>query len=848
MQSTALTAVNLRCEYRSNPLGIDSLAPRLSWELRASRNGERQTAYQVIATSGKDGGGSVLWDSGRVASSNSIQVAYGGKKLASSQRVFWRVRAWNKDDQPGPWSREASFGMGLLTPADWGGAQWIRDPKPAPANSYADDPLPLFGKSFTLPRAVKSARLFVTGLGYFEASVNGTNPSDATLEPGWTNYEKRVYYRTLDVTKLLKRGENALEILVANGWWNPLPLMMFGGNALLTKHLPTGRPRCIAKLEIELSDGSRKSLVTDTSWSVRDSALRFQNNYIGEVWDAQEVGKGIARQVILATEPVGPLQCEPQPPIKVIGTRAASVLAELKQGVFLLDGGVNQAGRVTVTLRNTKPGQKIILRYGELLNKDGTLNPMTSVCGQIKGGSKEQQGAPKDSERPHIPAVQEDTFICVGGAEEHFTTHFVYRGFRYIEVSGATEKPAVLVQSLAASVESAGEFTCSEPLLNQIQEITRRTFLSNLFSVQSDCPHREKFGYGGDIVATRDAFLYNFDMAALYAKIATDYADAARPDGSLPDTAPYVGLQYCGVGWPMALPLLQVELLRHYGEKKLIERHYATTVRWLEGTNAREGLTDHEARVGSPEEATLPLLYAECARLAETLALTLGKRGDAAKWRTLAKNTTEAYQRAFPDVPPTQAALAYALEYGQLDSTAEQRTLERLLADLKAHDGHLTTGIFGTKFLFDSLSRLGHAEAAYTFATKKTVPSWGAMLAGGATTLWEHWNFSDNTFSHNHPMFGSISAWFFAWLGGIQPADDAIGFDKIELRPQLVAGLNHVKASYQSLRGPIKVEWERQAGKVALAIEIPVGCTATLHLPSGMTKTLESGKHTVTAG
>ena len=843
MQSMALTATHLRCEYRTNPLGIDSLAPRLSWELRSSRNGEVQRAYQIIATPNKDGN-NVLWDSGKVASADAIQVAYAGKKLTSGQRVFWRVRVWNRDDQPGPWSKEASFEIGLLTPADWSGAQWIRDPKPAPANPYADDPLPLFGKSFTLPRAVKSARLSVTGLGYFEASVNGVNPSDAMLEPGWTNYEKRVYYRTLDVTKLLKRGENALEIFVGNGWWNPMPLVMFGGAAFLPKTLSTGRPRCIARLEVELSDGAKQVIVTDTSWSVRDSALRFQNNYIGEVWDAREAGKGAARQVVLATEPVGPLQCEPQPPIKVIGERTASVLSELKPGVFLLDAGVNQSGRVRLTLKNTKPGQKIALRYGELLNKDGTLNPMTGVCGQIKGGTKERHGAPKDSERPHIPAIQEDTFICAGGAEETFQTHFVFRGFRYVEVSGPTEKPALVVQSMAASVESAGEFSCSEPLLNQIQEITRRTFLSNLFSVQSDCPHREKFGYGGDIVATRDAFLYNFDMAALYGKIVTDYVDAARPDGSLPDTAPYVGIHYCGVGWPMALPLLQVELLRYYGDKKLIEAHYAATARWLEGTDAKKGLTDHEARVGSPTEATLPLLYAECARLAEKLATTLGKRSDAAKWRSLAQTTTAAYQRAFPDAPPIQACLAYALEYGKLDQAAQQRTLDRLLADLQAHNGHLTTGIYGTKFMFDSLSRLGHADAAFTFATKKTVPSWGAMLAGGATTLWEHWDFSDNTFSHNHPMFGSISAWFFAWLAGIQPAEDAIGFDKIELRPQFVAGLSSVKASYRSLRGPIKVEWKRLAGKVALTVEIPIGCTATLHLPGGATKALESGKHT----
>jgi alpha-L-rhamnosidase len=842
--STNLNAVRLRCEYRVEPLGVDTPAPRLSWELRSKERGQRQTAYQIRA--GSTPGASDLWDSGRVASAESVGVVWVGRPPGSGQRVYWQVRVWDRHGQVGGWSRPTFFETGLRTEKDWGGARWIRDPRPAPQDPYADDPAPLFEKAFTLPRAVKSARLYVTGLGYFEARVNGKNVSEAVLEPGWTNYTKRVYYRTFEFTKLLKRGENQLTALVAGGWWSPLPLAMFGGAATLTKSLPTGRPRLIAKLVVTMTDGSQRTIVTDEGWQVRESALRFQNNYLGEVWDFS-IPESEARPVALATEPVGVLQSEPQPPIRQIAHRMVSApIAEVAPGVFLYDGAVNQAGRIGLVLKNTRPGQRVTVRYGELRHPDGTLNPLTGVCGQIKWGKKEDQGALPGSPRPAIPAIQEDVFLCAGGDTETVYTRFVFRGFRYVEVSGASEPPGVVIESLASGVESAGEFSCSDPVLNQIQEVTRRTFLSNIFSVQSDCPHREKFGYGGDIVATRDAFLYNFDMAALYAKIVQDFSDAALPGGALPDTAPYIGLNYCGVGWPMAHPLLMDELLRWTGDRRVIEENYGACVAWLAFLEKkygdgpiREGITDHEAVEKSPPEPTLTLLYAECLRLGARLAERLGKGTDARRFRARATRV----ERNVPKPPAnSQTCLAYALEYAPLTAAERAETLARLVAEIE-RSGGLTTGIFGTRFLLDSLAREGRAEVACALAMKKTVPGWGAMLTGGATTLWEHWNYSDNTFSHNHPMFGSISAWFFAWLGGIQPEKDAVGFDRVALRPQFPPALNGAKARYHSVRGPIGVSWKRVGRKIALDISLPPGCTATLYLPDGTTQVLESGSH-----
>ena len=255
-----LTVLDLRCEQQTDPLGVDSPIPRLSWRLESRERGQRQSAYQILVASSKsrlDADRGDLWDSGRVVSPDQLLVSYMGRKLAPGQGAWWKVRAWDKNGIAGAWSKPGFWEMGRL--GDWGTARWIRDSRPVPADPYADDSLPLFSKGFTLPKNAKRARLCVTGLGYFEAQVNRRNVSDAVLEPGWTNYEKRVFYRTFDVTKLLRRGENQLSILVGNGWWNPLPLLMFGGAAMLPKTLPIGRPRCIAHLEIELSDGSRQS-------------------------------------------------------------------------------------------------------------------------------------------------------------------------------------------------------------------------------------------------------------------------------------------------------------------------------------------------------------------------------------------------------------------------------------------------------------------------------------------------------------------------------------------------------------------------------------------------------------
>jgi alpha-L-rhamnosidase len=387
--------------------------------------------------------------------------------------------------------------------------------------------------------------------------------------------------------------------------------------------------------------------------------------------------------------------------------------------------------------------------------------------------------------------------------------------------------------------------------------MVRRTFLSNIFSVQSDCPHREKFGYGGDIAATSEAFIDNFDMAGFYAKAVRDWGDAARPDGMLTETAPFVGIQYCGVGWAMAHSLLLEQLYRYYGDRRLLEEQYATSAAWIDLVSAqnpegiiKEGLSDHEGLEEAPAPQMATPLYFQSARLMSRLAAVLGKAGDAARYERLADSIRTAYLRRFltPGTgmfsPTTQAGQAFALYLGLVPPGEKDAVLSVLLKKVKEDGrGHLSTGIFGTKFMLDVLSGSGHADAAYGIVDRRTFPGWGYMLENGATTLWEHWEGSDDTFSHNHPMFGSVSDWFFKWLAGIQPCPDAVGFDRIAIRPQPAAGLTWVKAFYDSMRGRISSEWKTEGGRFVLTVTIPANTTAEVHVPaSDPSAVIEGGR------
>ena len=873
--TAAITPGRLRCEYRVNPLGIDIPQPRLSWTLTAqpSARGQCQTAYRILVASNagllkQDKGD--LWDSGEVISKETIQIEYAGKRLPSRAKCYWKVRVWDREGTASAWSPVATWEMGLTNPDDWK-ADWINDGKPSPASEadcFKEDPAPLLRKEFNINKPVRRARLYVAGLGYGYPRLNGTTAGDNVLSTAWTNFAKRVLYDTHDVTDQIKQGRNCLGMMLGNGWYNPLPMKMWG-RINLREHLPIGWPRGIARLEIEFEDGTTQIVATDESWKTAPGPVLRNNIYLGETYDARRKLPGWDKpgfddsawnSAKTATEPVGPLRARMHPPVRATAELKPIRRTEPKPGVFIFDMGQNFAGWVTLRVQGPR-GTKVKLRFGEILHPDGTLNVMTSVCGQIKKGTENLPGKP-----PQL-AYQSDTYILSGKGEETYTPRFTWHGFRYVEITGYPGTPALddlQGHRLSADMEKTGTFSCSNERLNRIQKITEWTFLSNLFDVQSDCPHRERFGYGGDIVASCEAFLLNFDMATFYTKTVDDFADAARSGGGITELAPFNGIADKGfgdqtgpIGWQLAFPLLQEKLYRYYGDKRLLRRHYPTTRRLIAflRKNAKNhlishGISDHESATRKPETLTSTAFYYRHVTAAARLAEILGEKEDAAEYRRLAEQIRAAFLAKFFDAKTgrfhtgTQACQAFPLHYGLVPAEYRKKAVDVLVNDvLKNRKGHLSTGIFGTRYLMRSLSEAGRADVAHTIANQTTWPGWGHMLSRDATTLWEHWAFSDNPYSHNHPAFGSVSAWFFEDVAGIRVHPEAVGCDRVIIRPQIAGRLNHVRATYESIRGPVRCEWHMEAGRMRLNVHIPPGVTATVYMPTGdVASVTESGK------
>ena len=739
---------------------------------------------------------------------------------------------------------------------DWTGTDWIGDGKPLPIREeecYGDDPAPQFRKTFTVPRGVRSARLHIVGLGFHEAHLNGRALSDNALAPLWTPYGRRVLYDTHDVTGLLRRGENVLAVTLGNGWYNPLPMRMWG-RFNLREALTVGRPCLRAKLEIRLADGTVQTVVSDVSWKVADGPLLRNSLYLGEVYDARRETPGWQqagfddsawRPAARATGPAGVLQPRDAPRIGIRDTWPAAVVTEPKPGVYVVDMGRNFAGQARFRLGRGAAGREVSFRYGELPNPDGTVNGLTAVCGQIKRAGMAGPGAPALAE-------QRDVYIRRGDGDESFTSRFTWHGFRYVQIEGLDRAPrasAVQAVALASDLRDACEFECSDPRINRLHRVCRDTFLSNVFGVQSDCPARERFGYGGDIAATTEAFIFNFDMRAFYAKAAQDFADEAAGDGWFTETAPFVGIADRGfggrsgpIGWTVGVPILMRDLYRYYGDGETIGRHYDACARYVDLVRAKcpdlivpQCIGDHEALEKAPEALTATAHFHQWVRLLSEFAVILGKTDDAEKYRRLADDIRLAFQKRFvvggKVAQGRQGEQVFGLYHRLIPDADRPAALAILRRNIEDRGGALCTGIFGTKYLLEVLSTEGMEDLAGQIVARREFPGWGHMLEGGATTLWETWKASDNVYSQNHPMFGSVEEWFMKHALGIAPAEDAVGFDRIVIRPRAVAGLTWARGVYRSVRGPVRVHWRlTDDGRMKLSVSIPPDTQARVWL------------------
>jgi len=740
--------------------------------------------------------------------------------------------------------------------ADWSGSEWIGDGRPQPTrdeDSYGNDPAPQLRKVFSVDRAVQSAQLRIAGLGFYEAHLNAGGLADCALMPLWTPYAKRVLYDAYDVTARVARGENVLAVTLGNGWYNPLPLRMWG-HRNLRDALAVGRPCLRAKLDITFVDGTTTSVVSDTSWKVTAGPLLRNSLYLGEVYDARKTIPGWRKPgyddtswqpAVRVTGPTG--QLRPRGGVPRVGIRETWPAAGVKQpqpGVYVADFGRNFAGQIRVKLGAGTAGQRLTFRYGELLNPNGTVNCLTAVCGQIKRQGMGGAGAPQVAE-------QQDLFIRRGEGDETHAPRFTWHGFRYVQIEGLIRTPlpeGIEAVSIASKLSDACEFECSSPQLNQLHQVCRNTFLSNVAGVQSDCPAREKFGYGGDIAVTTEAFIFNFDMRAFYAKTLQDFADEADGDGWFTETAPYVGIADRGfggragpIGWSVAVPIMLRDLYRYYGDRELLEKHYSACVRYVDLVQKAcpdlivpRCIGDHEALEKAPAALTATAHFHQWTRLVADFASILGKTADAQRYERLADAIRRRFQARFVVAGKVgqgrQGEQVFGLYHRLIPQADRAAALAILKQNIEARKGALTTGIFSTKYLLEVLSTEGLEELAGQLVMRREFPGWGFMLENGATTLWETWKPSSNTYSQNHPMFGSVEDWLMKHVLGIAPDEDAVGFDRITIRSQAVAGLTWARGTYRSVKGPVAVEWHLVEGRMKLKVDIPPGVQARIWL------------------
>jgi alpha-L-rhamnosidase len=724
---------------------------------------------------------------------------------------------------------------------------WISDLKPQldGVAAYGDDPAPVFRGNFDLKK-IEDAFLSIAALGYYDIELNGKKLTSTSLMPLWTVADKTILEDDYGVKEFLRVGENEIRVTLGNGWYNPLPMKMFQ-RFNFREYIANGRPRF--SLSIKAKDGT-VLLKTGENWSVGYGPVIRNNVYLGVKYDARKKTIGKWGRVKVCEIPEAKVLKRTAPAIipqekTVAGDGRMLESIEGKKKVYrqIIDFGKNGSGVPTFNFGKGAKGEVITIRYGELLNPDGTLNPMTAVFGQVKRGGG-GEGCPELAE-----AV--DTYIRSGDGEEIFTPPFTFHAFRYAEITGL-KKPLKAGDAVsfvhASDLKIVSKFECSREDFNRLHEVCRRTFISNLVGVQSDCPGRERLGYGGDIAASAETMALNYDMREFYLKALRDFCDDAEKQGGwFTETSPYIGIADRGFGgasgsisWTVAVPIMMETLIRYYGEKRVFE-FYPACVRYLRLVDGKcpngiipDCIGDHECLERGDNSVVATIYYREFARIIAKMARLQNLAEDAAEFEALEAKILRAFREKFVSggkVGPkgVQGEQALALFFKMLPDSEIKTALDILIEDVYEHGGALTTGIFGTRALLMYLSESGHGDLAGRVASYEDFPGYLNMLKNGATTLWEHWQEETMIYSHNHPMFGTVDEWFIRCVLGIRIADDAFGADKVIISPTVCAGITYAKGSLDTPHGTIKVEWTLlENGKIDLKTDIPDGIAAKI--------------------
>jgi len=852
--ASALRPAELRCLGAVDPLGVDDPAPSLSWKLRGGRRGLAQTAYRIQAAATEAlvrSGKPDLWDSGRVASDAQTGILYAGRTLRSFERVHWRIRVWDQDGKESSWSEASTWTMGVLHPQDWR-AFWIG----AAGDGAPPAATRILRREFEVRAPLQRAEIYVCGLGFYEASLNGRRIGEDLFAPAWTKYDKTCAYDSFDVTDLLQPGPNAAAILLGNGFYN-----VTAGR--YTKFKGSFGPlKAIALIRLEYKDGRIELLGTDGSWRTAPGPITFSCVYGGEDFDARLAPAGFDRPAFgdaawaaaaVLPGPGGVLRglTAAAPPIRVIEALKPVAVTPLRPGTEVYDLGQNASLMPRISVRGPA-GSSVRIIPAEILAADGSVDRRS-----VGGGEAYWQ------------------YTLAGTGAEIYRPRFFYHGSRYLQVERrpagdggelpeVTALEGVVVHSSAAP---AGDFACSSDLFNRIRTLVRWAQRSNMMSVLTDCPHREKLGWLEQYHLNGPSLRYEWDLARLFAKTMTDMADSQLPDGLVPDIAPEYTVFNGGFRdspeWGSAYVLVPWQQYEWTGEMGLLRRHYEGMKRYVDylASKAVDGIVSHglgdwydigpkplgEAQLTPKALTATAFTYWDTLILAKTAAL-LGRAEEARVFAGRAEGIKAAFNAAFFHsatglyAAGSQTSQSLALVMGLVPAGSEAAVLDALVRDVRSQGDALSAGDVGFRYLLRALADGGRSDVVYDMNSRSDKPGYGFQLAAGATSLTEAWN-ADRGSSHNHFMLGHITEWLYRDLAGIGIDPEGPGFKRIRIRPQPVGDLTWARAEIETVRGPVASEWRIEGGRFRLSVAVPPNSSAAVELPARAAgPVLESGK------
>lgn len=838
----ATTVTGLLCEYHENPVGIEVQKPRLSWKINATETSILQIAYEIKVTE-QSGKGKTIWNSGKVASDQSVNVEYGGPALQPLQRVYWQVRVWDNNGKISAWSQPAFWEMGVVGQELWK-ASWITMENET--TMEGSKPAQFLRKDFSVTDKIKSARVYVSALGLYELYLNGKKVSNDLFTPGWTAYRHRIQYQSYDVTSMLKTSGNTVGAILGDGWYR--------GNIGFSRqrNYYGNKTALIAQIHIVYNSGKEEWVVTDNSWKATTGPIIASDIYNGETYDARKEINGwnapgfndsqwgktavldYSKQLLVAPQGVPVQAIEEIKPVKMLTTPKGEVVYDL---------GQNMVGWVKLKV-NGKAGDEVTVQFAEVLDKEGnfyTANLRAAKC--------------------------TDKYILRGGGEEVYEPRFTFHGFRFVKIEGFPGAPAldnITGVVIHSAMKPTGTFVCSEPLINQLQKNIQWGQKGNFLDVPTDCPQRdERLGWTGDAQVFSPTAAFNFDVSAFYTKWMRDLAADQLPNGSVPHVIPDVLNGGGGAtAWADAALVVPWNTYLAYGDKRILEVQYPSMKAWVEYMRGRAGednlwtgdshfgdwlafATNNSDYPGATTEKDLiaTAYFAYSSGLLAKAAKIIGKNDEAAAYEKLSENIKKAFVNEFVTpsgrlVSHTQTAYLLAVAFDMLPANLVPKAAGFLAADVEKFK-HLTTGFVGTPLLCKTLSEIGREDLAFMLLNRKQYPGWLYPVTQGATTIWERWDGQkpDGSFqdvgmnSFNHYAYGAIGEWLYTYVAGIQIDEANPGYKHFFLAPHPGGGLTNAAATFQSVYGEIKSGWKIENSQMVYEVKVPANSTATVTLP-----------------